>query len=177
MNGTEMTGKEEMHHIVRQTPLFLGLKLVILELVFSGIYLLLRLPLHFFEFDIPFIDETFLFYAIIFTLFTLIEVVLILLPLLQWANEYYEITQYEIVHHKGVVSHSQQIYPLNNIEAIIIEQGLLGRMFHYGTITLRNPVLNKTIYLYLISHPEKYMEIIKNQIDSARHKKGTFIRR
>lgn len=177
MDDNETLSKEDVHQIVRQTPLFLGLKLVVLELVFSGIYLLLRLPLHFFEFDIPFVDETFLFYAIVFTIFTLIEVAIILWPLLQWANEYYEITHGEITHHKGVFSRSQQIYSLDNIEAITIEQGFLGRLLHYGTIKLVNPVLNQEIYLYLISQPEKYLEVIQKQIDKPAEGKGVFIRR
>ena len=59
-----------------------------------------------------------------------------------------------------------------HLGSIDIEQGVLGRLFNYGSLNLYNWVLEKDVSLYLIHNPIKCLRILKNlipQSDEARH--------
>jgi hypothetical protein len=64
---------------------------------------------------------------------------------------------------------------MSNVETVTIEQGLLGRVFNFGTLAIFNPVLNQDcLYLEDIPNPHKYAKILGAFRNRSRS--GTFIR-
>lgn len=118
------------------------------------------------------VNENFILFNIpIFVLLVIIKTVLVLFVIIQWLNEYYEITPKEIIHRKGLIFRSEQRYKLEHLGSLKIEQRILGRMFNYGNLRLYNWALEKDFLLYLIHNPNKYKHVLETLIPSADEEK------
>lgn len=81
--------------------------------------------------------------------------------ILQWLNEYYEITPEAVVHKKGIIFRKTEIYELSKVRMIDVEDSFLGEIFNYATITLYDLRLRKYMDMYLIHNPQRYAKILK----------------
>ncbi len=91
----------------------------------------------------------------------LFQITLMVYGVLQWLNEYYEITTKMVYHKKGLVFRSIQKYPLEAVKYISLDQDFLGKIFNYGTIMLYDQRREKRLDLYLIHNPIRYMEVFE----------------
>ena len=105
--------------------------------------------------------QTFIF-LIGFILSGIFKISITIWIVLLWLNEYYEITQEYIVHKKGVIFHHSQEYRIDQIRRIEIEDSLLGEIFNYSTVTLYDIRLNKTLQMYLIHNPRRYVKVLQS---------------
>lgn len=94
--------------------------------------------------------------------------------IINWLEEYYEITPDEVIHKRGLFFKKEERYPLEHIRSIGLSQGILGRIFNYGTLTLHNWLKDRYIYLYLIHSPTKYHQILQSLILEADKEKQVF---
>lgn len=156
--------------IVRRSPFFLALQISLL-LFLTGLFVIgtISMYLLFFSGNNDALDILEVFFSPILIIailtVTAFNIGAIILGTLKWSNEYYEITEAEIIHVKGILSEKRESYPLERIETIDVKQDFLGRILQYGTITLLNPILpveNREMHLVAIPHPQKYVETIKS---------------
>lgn len=96
-------------------------------------------------------------------------IILIFFALLSWKNEIYEFTSIDVIHQWGLISIKKRVLSLRQVEIIRTKKGLIGRIFDYGTITLKAPVLAKSMTLNFVPHPHRYLKIIER---TAHHNSG-----
>ncbi len=96
------------------------------------------------------LEEFFLNHELPFNLHDMTAYILILLHLVKtvlqvwgissvvhrWIGNSYQITEKHLVHHEGVLSSREQIYDLDIVRSVSVQQSLLGRMFKYGTVSI-----------------------------------------
>lgn len=160
-------GEQQMlyvsHVTIRQSIFFLLLKLIILE-VFAGASII-AFNTFFNISNIPAFNAPFgLFNIPVFILLVIGKTLLTIFIVIQWVNEYYEITPTEVHHRKGLIFQKQERYTLAHLGRLSVEQGIFGRIFNFGSIKLYDWVLEKDATLYLVHNPMKYQAILKNII-------------
>lgn len=80
---------------------------------------------------------------------------------LEWLNEYYEITPDYIYHKQGIIFRKVEQYNINNIRAMDIQDTFLSQLFNFATITLYDIRMNKYLDLYLVHNPERYAKVLQ----------------
>lgn len=80
--------------------------------------------------------------------------------LIQWLTDYYEITPKGITHLRGLIfqTHQEQIF--SHVTSAGIQQGVIGRIFNFGTIRIFNKETKDYYYMYQIHNPYKYFNLI-----------------
>lgn len=91
--------------------------------------------------------------------------------IIQWVNEYYEISKTMLYHRKGVLFKSEEKYPLEHISYVEINQGIFGRLFNFGSISLYDRRRNKYEDMYLIHNPMRYARVIELLLPQADERK------
>lgn len=177
MNNTNQSGVWTINHgnqekivvthvNVRQSIVFLITKLIALEIMVTLITLIFFSPFLFplsIEIKSQIISYNFLYFGLLF----FGKIVLTLFIVLQWLNEYYEITPTKIFHRRGIIWRKEDSYDISRdkntrITAIGIQQGLMGRIFNYGTLFFYDRGVYKYYFLYYIHNPLRYLEILHN---------------
>jgi uncharacterized membrane protein YdbT with pleckstrin-like domain len=153
--------------------------LIILELFLIMFYLLFRLPFTYFfsglsSFELENLGN--LFGVLYYILLSLIELFLILLVTLRWTSEEYEIRNDTIVHRIGILKTMEETYSLRNLGNAAISQGVLGKIFNFGTIRIFSPLLKQEYFINNVHNPKQILESLEDDL-SDRKNKGTIIRR
>lgn len=175
MAQNNKNGKIYVGHInIRQSIFFLVLKLMLMD-IFASILALV----YFFsvsnQFTPSILSNTILMYNVwFFMILIVIKFTLTIYVVLGWINEYYEIWPTFIIHKRGFIIKNQEKHPLSHLRSIKVEQGVLGKFFGYGTITIYNWYLERHTSLYLIHNPIKYYNIIESLIPRTEEEKHTF---
>lgn len=105
---------------------------------------------------------------------TVIESLLTIYVVLEWVSEYYEISPRDIAHKRGVIFKKVDRYGIQNIKQVVIEQGVLGKMFHYGTLNLFDWRLSKFAEMYAVHNPVRYLRILESLLPNVDEQKSTF---
>ncbi len=149
------------HLNVRQSIFILLAKLVfadlVLALVVIGLYFIVVQCGDYTRFA----SESTLIFLVTFGIMGIIKIALSAYIVLMWLNEYYEITPETVVHKSGIIFKKTEKYRLEEIREMDLQEGILGEMFQFGTITLYDPFLNKSLDMYLIHNPRRYARILK----------------
>lgn len=150
------------HLNVRQSIAILLCKLLIIELFFLGLLALLQPSC--IERFFPNINSTHfqIFNIPPFILLVFIKIYFVIYVILKWLYEYYEIFPHFIVHNKGVIFRHEERYSFNQIKAIKLNQGILGKIFNFGTIMFYDWQLNKETSMYLIHNPKRHFRILED---------------
>jgi len=147
-------------HIMRQSPVFLVSRIIVVEFVILITHFVLRYTLEqiLTWFSFPFSVQALFIEAVIIQVINLYFLVVVVLS---WVNEYYILNPKEVVIKKGIISSRSTTYEFANLQSMTVRQSFWGRIFNYGTIKLYNPVLRADVYLTNISNPEKAGAIIQ----------------
>lgn len=89
---------------------------------------------------------------------------------LSWYFETYQITKNSIIHKNGIIFKKNTSYPIKNLKQIEINQGPLGSLFNFGTITLNTKLKGKGIKLDYFPAPRhyvKYIHSLQKKTDTA----------
>ena len=63
----------------------------------------------------------------------------------------------------GLINTNELDSPLNKINGVQVEQGLFGKLFNYGTISITT---SSTVFHFdMISKPQDFKNILNNQIE------------
>lgn len=164
-------GKIVVSHVnIRQSIYLLLLKLILID-VFAAVCILaffssLVLPLST-EIKIGIVSSN-TFY---FSLLVLAKMGATLFVVLQWLNEYYEITPFKIIYRKGIIWSKEIIYKIEHIESVSLKQGVVGKLLNYGTIEFYDWRTKSYVSFYLIHNPVKYMNILESLVPGADEQK------
>jgi hypothetical protein len=165
--------------IVRQSIIFLVLKLLFIELLLIASYIVFDLPLMLItdaDKTTPEFETQTNWYGIsLLLILSMIEMIVIIITVLHWFNHYCEIDRDDIIQRKGIVSIQESANSFRNFTAVTVHQGIFGRIFNYGTIRLFNPALDHSLTIKNASSPNKYKNIImerlpKNDMTVIQHK-------
>lgn len=170
-NKTNNRTIQVSHINIRLSISILLLKLIFLEIIAAILIIILHTSLYAFDetrlaemgiriFNIP-------FFVVLVILKTLLTVIVVL----QWLNEYYEITKTIIYHRKGLIFKTEEKYLLEKIALVEVRQSLLGKIFNFGTISLYDEKGNKYEELYLIHNPLRYAKVIEDLLPKAEIRK------
>ena len=178
LHGSSAVGEEQKiavtHLTIRQSIFFMIMKLLVLE-VFAA-FGIVCLHLYFYSTKLP--DEvikSFIVFGMpVFIILVIIKTVFMSNIIIQWLEEYYEITPTEVVHKRVLIFKKEDRYSLEHIRSIGLSQGILGRIFNYGNLTLHDWLKDKYIYLYLIHSPKKYYQVLLSLLPEADTDKQVF---
>lgn len=145
---------------VRESISILLIKLIAVELLFFVFFLLYYSAIIYGERFVPWIGQKTLF-LLVFGLFLILKIVASSYVILQWLNEYYEITPDHVLHKQGIIFRKTQHYTLNHIRAMDVRESFLGELFNFATVTLYDIRLNKYLDMYLIHNARRYAKILK----------------
>lgn len=161
------------HITIRQSIFFLVLRIIVIESITTIFVILLHTV-----FLVPVITERIgnaaLFNIPIFVLLVIAKSSLLIFVIAQWLNEYYEITTKEIIYRRGIIVRREDRHKLDHIGSVELEQGLLGRIFNYGTLKLFVWTTEKEALMYLIHNPRKYQNILEDLLPEAEKSKKVF---
>ncbi len=159
------------HITIRQSITFLVLRILAIELLASIAIIMFHTVLLRPEIR-SIIGENFIvFNAPLFVILVMIKTMLLIFVIIQWLNEYYEITTKDIVYRKGLIFRKEERHLAEHIGSVKLEQGIFGRIFNFGTLKLFNWTKEKYVYLYLIHNPTKYMHILEELLPEADREK------
>lgn len=148
------------HLNVRQSIAMLLAKLIVTDLILAfivvGFYFLL-VQAEQFSFDAA---KSTTWFLVSFGLAGIVKIGLSIYIVLEWLNEYYEITPDAIIHKRGIISRKAERYNLDKVRAIDIHDSFLGELCNYATVTLYDIRLNKYLDMYLIHNPGRYARIL-----------------
>lgn len=101
----------------------------------------------------------------------LFKLLLVLIVIGQWLDEYYEIWPDKLSYRRGVFFKKEEEYIYSHIMSVDMYQGFFGEIMNYGTIHMYDRYINKDVYLYLVHNPKRYFNILKDLIPIADSRK------
>lgn len=155
---------------IRGSIFILGGKILVVLLLFELLYgavsyfFTLGIPL---PFDLHHHVSLILFFLIILKI--IIQVFLIVNVTLSWANNIYFINgggKY-LIKRTGILNTKEDAYDLATIRSLAVSQSWLGRIFHYGDVTLKASAsggYQAILTIVGIQDPQKYEQMIKQYL-------------
>lgn len=156
--------------LIRQTPIVLLVRLLFLEFLISIFYVVLRIPklLIGSGIDQSLLSDLNLVTLGAFIFLSVVQMILITMVSLGWANEYYVIKSDGVLHRRGVLTLKEETFSLTNIEALTVEQDIWGRLFNFGSIRFFSPVLKQEYSISNISNPINVKSVIENIVSDSK---------
>lgn len=161
MNDELKSDIETRSIVIRRSPIILVARLILLEVLLELVYLSLRILATFIPVQSPLRYALDVFFLPAFVLITLFQVVFLIVIVLRWLNNYYELREGELVYVSGVISKKETAYAYANIQSTSMHQSAIGRYFHYGDVTIYIPTIGHDIVMNEISQPAKFVRLIK----------------
>ena len=85
-------------------------------------------------------------------------------------NQSFVVTGHELIHRTGLFTIKETIHDLRNIRSVTIQQSLVGKLFHFGSINVEISAsggFQEFIYLPAIAYPEQFQHLLSTH--SARY--------
>ena len=83
---------------------------------------------------------------------------------LQWENTYFSIGKNDIVFHRGILLKQTESYSLADVDAIELNQGVLGRLLKYGTIEIVKSKFLSNRSIPYVPNPEYFQQTLTKKI-------------
>jgi uncharacterized membrane protein YdbT with pleckstrin-like domain len=160
--------------VIRKSVAVFVTKIILLDFIFEFVYLSWRSISHFLPLPSEALITLNIFSIIFFVIFiSLIQTVLLVYISLKWVNEYYEIRKEDIAQVTGILSKTEKSYPYRDIQSVTIHQGILGRLFNYGSVHLYIPTLGYDLSFNEVTKPGEFVDQIKKANPNI--KSGSYI--
>lgn len=153
--------------VIRRSIFILIITMLGIEVFFDAIYIAIRIPPLYLNTTLLNQMNFTTLYFLAFLILNLFKVVFMINAALQWLTHVYEIRDNEVRYKYGILRRDEKIFICSLTQEVAQSQGILGRIFNFGTISVTNPTIKEQIYLESIPNPQKYAEIIKNSMHSA----------
>ena len=98
---------------------------------------------------------------------TILQVFFLTSIFLMWVNSYYKIDGKWLIRRQGIFSTEEQVYDLSHMNSVSIKKSLLGKFFHYGTVSLSPNAIcgyGDEIWLVNIYQPERIEEYVQQHM-------------
>lgn len=101
--------------------------------------------------------------------FLLLTIVIIgdLYQLVWWYNNVYQIASEQLTHFQGFFWQKRRTVRFPSLDLIRLKQSLFGKIFNYGTITLKSSETQEQIQLRGVPSPQHYVELLKQILPGA----------
>ncbi len=174
--ASEVAGRHnELNKIIlKESIILVALRLIFTEALFGISFMLVALLINFLGHYFDMTNLLLLYFAV-FTVIIVFNIVIIFAIILRWQSEYVEVTRDGLIKHSGILYKKSQKYACNFVEAVMLDQSLLGRFFNYGTLELYDPSLKETIYMLNIANPKRNSELIEKIITKERIQPMPFV--
>lgn len=152
----------EFHHEIRQSSVILMTHIVFIELIMVFLHILMGE-----FFIISWLHSASAFGLSAMTWETIIfhtmNIVVIFMIIRNWANTAYTLTPWVVSITSGIFSKTRTSFDINHIESASVKQGILWRLFDYGTVQIKSPFFDHDIFLKRIPSPQHLVYTIENQ--------------
>lgn len=163
---------------IKKTIAIVAIKLVILQLFFAVIYLATSLISD--SIDL-FNNGTFMsaiaYDSLTFIIIALTQLAITSYIILDWAMEVYILLPDRIEHQWGILFRETDSWEISNVETAYITEGIIARLFNYGTITFHSPTLETHIVLSSIPSPSLVKAVIQKSLAALGKTGIRFIKR
>ena len=154
------------HVTIRQSIFFLILRLTILDIFttlaalafFSSFFIPLSI-----EAKLAIVSSNFIYFILLATF----KIILTIFIVLQWLNDYYEITPEVVTHRWGIIWQKDDSFKITHIKNFGVRQGIWGKMFNYGSLHFYDWFMKREYSIYLIHNPRKYLKILEDLLPFA----------
>lgn len=155
------------HVTIRQSISFLVLRLLTIEAI-AAMAIIAFHAILFNDVIRESIGENIIVFNIpFFIILVALKTFFMIFVIVQWLNQYYEITTREVIYRKGLIFKKEERNKFEHIGSVELEQGMFGRVLNFGTIRLFNWATEKDVLLYLIHNPMKYQHILEDLVPEA----------
>lgn len=161
------------HINIRRSISILLFKLVVVELVAAVLVVAFHGSMAAIETYQNAAEPIFSFNVYVFSVLVLIKMAVAAYVILDWLDEYYEISATDISHKSGTIWKRHERVKLEHISSLKLEQGVFGKLFNYGTIRLNDWFRKRDYYLYQIHNPGKYEKTLARLLPDADHIRKT----
>ena len=148
--------------LIRRSPVALVFKIIIAELLVELTYAVVSLGLAQFKESLDGSYSALRFLATLF--FSGFSIAVLAFLVAQWANEGYYLEESELTVTQGIIKKTKVSYPFANMQSVTVRQGLIGRLFNFGYISIFIPTLGKDVIFTEIASPNNFAERIKTHI-------------
>ena len=162
LETTNKRGAAVRMEIIRRSPVALVFKIIIAELLIELSYTVVSLGVT--QFQEPLGTSYQSVRVLLALLFGGFGVYVLAFLIAQWANEGYSLDSNELTVTQGIIKKTKVSYPFANMQSVTVRQGLIGRVFNFGYITIFIPTLGKEVVFSEISNPNQFAERIKSHI-------------
>jgi len=156
--------------IIRQSKVLLGARVAIVHLCFVLITTV------FFIFTSA--PDVWSFLTVLLAV-GFVEMIVLFYAVIRWHNHYNMLRSDRILTSRGVFLRRQRLFAIKNIESISVRQGIIGKIFNFGTLHLYAPTLNHQIKMLGVNdpcHKEKIIEeLLPNAINGEQRLRNLFI--
>lgn len=139
--------------------------LIFTDLVYSVINFFL-MKIYFLQGVLPF--DTHRYIVLILALLhigkSIFQVVFVLKFVMKWIGNSYFIAEAHLVKRSGIMSVIEKTYDLDNVRSVTVNQGVLGKLFHFGDVVIETSASGgymDQIILAGVSHPEQFEHKIR----------------
>lgn len=164
----EKLEKTHMKIVLRRSIFTLIFAIISIEILFDALYILFRAVPFYTQFITIPAAQTAVIYFVLFVSITFLKLCFIMVFCLRWLTTTYEIANGEIKFKQGIFSDNEKVYLCRHTQEVIASRGFFGKIFNFGSIEIYDPSLKERIYIDSVQNPQKYAEIIKNNLPSAK---------
>lgn len=158
------------HINIRESISILVLKLLALDFI-AAIFTMLFFAVTSFNPNASIAEKILSYNMLFFVLLGIFKILFTVYVVLLWLNEYYEMTPTSVLHKRGLLFREVQRFQLEDVRTIRLYQGLLGKLFNFGTIELQDIRRNKRVEMYLIHNPQRYVRILESLLGRTHEEK------
>ena len=149
-------------YYVRQSIFILIIRLILGEAFIGLLFFLVRFPVITNTEPLNFYYLSGIAYALVVAAIQIANIIIILYINLTWLRTTYTVRQKDIIVHRGIIHVTEVEYSTERIETVNVDQGIIGRIFNYGSVRVFNPVLKEDVVLENIPSPYLYAAVIAN---------------
>ncbi len=82
-----------------------------------------------------------------------------------WKNNYLALTKRSIVRHTGVFNRQERAVPLNQVQNITIDYGIIRHLLGHGDVHIETAAAGVDIIMRYVDKPEDFRALVFKQID------------
>jgi len=154
-----------MEQRLRSAPIKLVFWIIITIFIFDFIFILLELFEEFVLFDLSAMSFAFVSYStLIHIALIFVQVLLILYQFLLWYTSYYLVKNEYVLRSSGLIVKRKKIVNYANVRSANYEQGVLGRIFNYGNVSLELIGKGNGFVMASIDSPGNVVERIEKYV-------------
>ena len=168
------TGKTIPVLVLRESLILVVLKLLTLQLIVGILFLLIAAVVYMTQ-QLVAIPNPFTFYIISLLLLLLINILTAVGIIASWKNRYYTISPEGVTKHKGILNIKQEKFDCHYVEQITMQQGPLGQMFDFGTVSLYDPVQRHRLFLVNIPDPAQACKTLETMLATQKREQPIMV--